>query len=166
MPDAEFEEKEYEGPLYNQIEKNSNLLWSPGQVLETHLGIDRGIFLEEALIWPFFSFQAPLKGLQLSRYKSNPFFRSIRKDSQRELPNFKLNLFIQAKRPSYSTKPNKKLKSLGLTSKYWSIEIKDDQKKVLSELSAMIGSKGYVCYASPVFDKKKSFIITLRKTQS
>ncbi|TGM41708.1 hypothetical protein EHQ92_18085 [Leptospira biflexa] len=163
MPDAEFEEKEYEGPLYNQLERKSNLLWSPGQVLENLVGIDRGIFLEEALLWPFFNNQVALKGLQLSRYKTNPFFRSIKKNHQMELPNFKLNLFIQAKRPSYSTKPTKKLRNLGLTKKYWSIYIKDEQQEILSEFSKMIGSKGHVCYATPVFDTKKELFNHTKK---
>jgi hypothetical protein len=30
---AEFEEKEYEAPLYNQLESGTRLVWPPGQVL-------------------------------------------------------------------------------------------------------------------------------------
>lgn len=41
MKPAEFEEKEYEGPLYNQLERGNRLLWPPGQVLEGYLGFDR-----------------------------------------------------------------------------------------------------------------------------
>jgi len=37
---AEFEEKSYEAPLYNQLERGQNRLFVPGQVLENTLGFD------------------------------------------------------------------------------------------------------------------------------
>lgn len=37
---AEFEEKDFEEPLYNQLENGERDVWTPGQCLEEHIGID------------------------------------------------------------------------------------------------------------------------------
>jgi hypothetical protein len=31
---SEFEEREFEAPLYNQLESGTRLVWSPGQVFD------------------------------------------------------------------------------------------------------------------------------------
>jgi hypothetical protein len=43
MNPADFEEKEYEAPLYQQLERGDPRIWAPGQVLEHYLGFDRGL---------------------------------------------------------------------------------------------------------------------------
>lgn len=40
---AEFEEGEYRGPLFNQLE-TSHLVWEPGQVFEKHIGVDKAVW--------------------------------------------------------------------------------------------------------------------------
>jgi hypothetical protein len=40
---AEFEEREYEYPLYFELSHDSGNIWSPGQVLEGHFGFDAAI---------------------------------------------------------------------------------------------------------------------------
>ena len=51
---SEFEEKEYEAPLYNQLECGTRLVWSPGQVFEEYIGVDRAIFLRDPVLWRHF----------------------------------------------------------------------------------------------------------------
>ena len=43
---SEFEEKEYEAPLYNQLERTPGLVWSPGQVALSlaHRELQRPLF--------------------------------------------------------------------------------------------------------------------------
>jgi hypothetical protein len=65
---AEFEEKAYEGPLYNQLERGNNLLFTPGQVLEKTLGFDAGLFVTQAAIWETLGYKTPLQGAALAYY--------------------------------------------------------------------------------------------------
>lgn len=50
METVEFEEKEYESALYNQLASSNIHLWSPGQVLESYLGFDAALLVDD----PFF----------------------------------------------------------------------------------------------------------------
>jgi hypothetical protein len=50
MTKAEFEERAYEAPLYNQLERGQQDIWTPGQVLESRVGFDRGLFLTRSAI--------------------------------------------------------------------------------------------------------------------
>jgi hypothetical protein len=68
MAIAEFEEREFEAPLYNQLEVGSNLVWSPGQVFEEHIGIDRAIFVESPTFWRLIRRLGPPPGVFLHRY--------------------------------------------------------------------------------------------------
>jgi len=92
---TEFEEGEFRGPLFNQLEKGSNLLWEPGQVFEKIVGIDRASLCINDYLWNLHGFSSPLGGLSLHRRK----FRYIWNTSKPKkiLPDFNLNLFIQAK---------------------------------------------------------------------
>jgi hypothetical protein len=59
---AEFEEKSYELPLYNQLERNNAVLFAPRQVLENTLGFDAGIFMANAALWETLGYKTPLRG--------------------------------------------------------------------------------------------------------
>jgi hypothetical protein len=68
MITAEFEEKSYEAPLYNQLERGNPTIFSPGQVLESKLGFDRGLFLAQEALWEILGYKSPLKGAALAYY--------------------------------------------------------------------------------------------------
>ena len=53
---AEFEEKEYEAPLYNQLEAGNQNVWSPGQVFESRIGIDHGVLVDNPRFWRHIGF--------------------------------------------------------------------------------------------------------------
>lgn len=94
---AEFEEKSFEKALYTQLENGTTFnVWSPGQCFEAYIGIDYAgnIFSNE--FWSRFGGYAP-KGVILNDYNMGYIWRKMVK--KRMLPNFQLNLFIQAKRP-------------------------------------------------------------------
>ena len=65
---CEFEEKEYEGPLYTQLERGNLHLWNPGQVLESYLGFDRAFFLEDPYLFDLHHYRSPLRGFLPSRF--------------------------------------------------------------------------------------------------
>jgi len=113
---SEFEEKEYEAPLYNQLESGTNLIWSPGQVFEHHIGIDRAMLLQNPAVWKVFGYNRALPGVLLEMYDWNFIWR---RRQRRPLPDFKLNLFVQAKRCYfYNRRPNH-LKSTAIHSPCW-----------------------------------------------
>ena len=59
---CEFEEKSYEGPLYNQLERKNALIFTPGQVLEAVLGFDHSVWLTNSAIWETLGYDSPPAG--------------------------------------------------------------------------------------------------------
>lgn len=147
MKTAEFEEKEYEGPLYNQLEAGCPHLWSPGQVFEHHIGIDRAMMINNARFWRLLARSIP-RGAVLSRYPWDLFPQSHR---TRPLPSFRLNLFIQAKRPKSFKQPPRHIRNAGLTGRGWCFDVDAHQQSALEVVATQLGSKAAVVYASPAF---------------
>ncbi|WP_115512342.1 MULTISPECIES: hypothetical protein [Xanthomonas] len=147
MAKIEFEEKEYETALYRELRTAKNRLWSPGQVLEEVLGFDYSVYNKNPKFWKKLGVSRP-KGLKLSTaYPAHPKIT-------RPLPNFELNLFIQAKRPkAYRLKATATLAAAGLKSPHWRFNIKAAQQQRLLILSVLAGPKALVCYAAPAFHK-------------
>ena len=102
MKRAEFEEKSYEAPLYNQLERGQRDIFTPGQVLESQLGFDRGLYLTQTALWETLGYDTPLRGAALAYYQWPPWWEPP--ERRRQLPRFRLNLFLQAKRPVTTTR--------------------------------------------------------------
>jgi len=145
---CEFEEGEYRAPLFNQLH-TSNLLWEPGQVFEKHIGIDHAMWTINAHIHSLYGHRSPLNGAYLARYNWDYIWATRKR--KKKLPSFKLNLFIQAKRPHYGRYAPKDMKLLGLKSPFWRFEITPHQQVALERLSAQLKNKAIVCYACPTF---------------
>ena len=148
MKAAEFEEKEYEGPLYNQLERGNRLLWSPGQVLEEYLGFDRAFMLEDSYLWRLHEIRRPYRGL--SPYFSRwPFLPPERRHRNR-LPRFRVNCFIQAKRSEFGKRLTKRLASLGERRPFFRFGIESDQQTTLEAAASRLRGKALFVYAAPV----------------
>lgn len=152
MKFADFEESEYRGPLYNQLEWGNHLLWEPGQVFEKHIGIDRAALCTNDYLWELHGYDTPLNGIFMHRRHWH-FIWSERK-KRKSLPNFKLNLFLQAKRPAVLSRGNKNLKNNGIKGGCWKFETTGHQQVALEELERKLRGEALVCYASPVFHKQ------------
>jgi len=146
---ADFEEKSYEGPLYNQLERGNQFLFTPGQVLESTVGFDRGLFVAQAALWQTLGYKSPLRGAALAYYDwpswgpPNP---------RAQLPRFRLNLFLQAKRPWYHERRPRNLKNVaGVAAPLWSFRIDEDQQRLLETLASTTQGKAHVSYASAAF---------------
>lgn len=146
---ADFEESEYRGPLYNQLEWGNHLLWEPGQVFEKHIGIDRASMCTNSYLWSMHGFLNPLGGALMHR--RNWGFIWSRRKKRKELPNFQLNLFLQAKRPYRLSSGSKDLKAKGIKAGCWKFEITAHQQIALEKLDAKLAGDALVCYASPSF---------------
>ena len=160
MQDAEFEEREYEAPLYNQLERGSDLLWSPGQVFERHIGIDRGMFTLDDLVFQLHGHAGPLRGAALARYGwPRSWFRSR---PNRKLPTFRLNLFVQAKRSQWGRRLPARIKKLGIATPFWKFNIVPHQQSALQTVAGRLGARALIVYAAPAFHEHKQLYLHTR----
>lgn len=157
MTPADFEEREYEGPLYHQLELGSRLLWSPGQVLEFHLGFDRAAFLAEAYLFKLHGYKGPLAGVTISRFPwpSLPHSSPLRQ----RLPPFRLNCFIQAKRPEIGKRLPSNLAALGTTRPFYRFHITPHQQRHLFAAADRLRDRALFVYAAPVFGTARELFL-------
>lgn len=147
---AEFEEKSYEVPLYTQLERSSSDLFPPGQVLEHTLGFDAGLFMANQAIWETLGYKSVLQGAALAYYDWPHAWRLPRPGIK--LPRFKLNLFLQVKRPLVHKRCPRALKSLGsMRGPLWSFPIDSLQQRRLEVLQTTLAGRAHVAYASAAF---------------
>lgn len=149
MKPADFEESEYRGPLYNQLERGNHLVWEPGQVFEKHIGIDRAAYVTDPYFWGLHGFSTPMHGVVLLDFDWKYIWRKRLKN--KILPDFQLNLFLQAKRPHAGTRPRAAIKKKGIAGNYWKFEITPHQQTALERMRENISDRAIVCYASPAF---------------
>jgi hypothetical protein len=147
---SEFEERSFEAPLYNQLETGTRLVWSPGQVFEQYVGFDRAIFLEDPLLWHIFGVRRPPRGTLLGRYDW-PFYSRRRRRG--EFPNFKLNLFIQAKRSHYYRRRPRHLAKFLPSQPCWRFDIQSAQQETVAKIANRMGNRAVVVYAAPAFHR-------------
>ena len=164
MITAEFEEKSYEAPLYNQLERGNPTIFSPGQVLESKLGFDRGLFLAQEALWEILGYKSPLKGAALAYYDWPRGYGPVQPNSQ--LPRFRLNLFLQAKRPVYHERKPRSLRSIKeLSAPLWSFRITPHQQRLLETLADTMHGRAHVAYAAAAFHTNSAlFTHTKRRT--
>ena len=150
MPHAEFEEKEYEGPLNRELLGQSRHLWTPGLVFEFHFGIDAGLLVSNKNFWQMMGYTKPPVGASLPALKWGYLWKAL--GAVRTLPSFDLNLFLQIKRPYVVSKPRGVFSNLGFSSPFWRFAITGHQQRALERLSNKIGSAGLVTYGCAAFD--------------
>lgn len=161
MKPVEFEEKEYEGPLYNQLERGSQLIWPPGQVLEEYLGFDRIAYLDYGYLWHIHGIHQPYRGVVPFRF----VWPSLPHAMKFRLPRFRANCFIQAKRPEVGKRIPKKLAALGIRKPYFRFAIESDQQRVLEAAARRLRKRALFVYAAPVFSKSQElFAHTVKGT--
>lgn len=150
MTPAEFEEKSYEAPLYNQLERGQRDVFTPGQVLESQLGFDRGLFLTQAALWQTLGYDSPLRGAALAYYHWPPWWGPP--DPRKQLPRFRLNLFLQAKRPVYYKRKPRTLRTIStIGAPLWAFRITEHQQRLLKTLSDRTRGRAHVAYAAAAF---------------
>ena len=151
MRPSEFEEREYEAPLYVQLQHASTNVWAPGQVLEAHVGFDYALFTSHPYFWKLQGFEAPPSGIYLGAHHPEHWWHE--RQFHRPLPDFSLNLFIQAKRPMIGSRVTSALKAQGLNAPYWKFLVSHDQQLVLESLAMSTSGSALVSYACPAFDR-------------
>jgi hypothetical protein len=154
MPVADFEEKEFEFPLYRELLASEFDLWTPGQVLEGHLGFDAALRVA-ADYWEIVGRQ-PAPGVRLARYGLSPILAK-----PGELPDFSLNLFLQVKRPFEYASPPREVQAHGLKAPCWYFETRhgdppdEGQQALLERIEEHLKGRAEVAYAGPAFAQKR-----------
>ncbi len=69
MKPAEFEEKDFEGPLYNQQLLGSQHLATPGQVFEGSFGVAAVLAAMHPEFWRMFGYSAVPRGVNLNNFR-------------------------------------------------------------------------------------------------
>lgn len=148
MKPAEFSEEAFEAPLYNQLERGSSLVWSPGRVLEQHLGFDRAIYVVDAAVWQILGHGRAPKGAALAYYHW-PWWPIPH--PRKSLPDFRLNLFLQAKRSTYWARTPRAAKKKGMSAPCFGFRTTPHQHRALVRLAKKLRKKAQVTYAAPAF---------------
>ncbi|MGF1831495.1 hypothetical protein L4D04_20435 [Photobacterium angustum] len=146
---AEFEEKDFEAPLYNELKFGSHRIATPGQVFEGKFGIDAALEAEHPLFWDLFGYYDVPRGVVLDELRWG--FMWHRLGRKRRLPTFTTNLLVQAKRPDVLSRVPSDLKRYGFTPKYWRFDITPHQQEILEKVAKKLRRRALVVYASPAF---------------
>ena len=151
MSVAEFEEKEFEGPLNGQLGLGGPL-WSPGQVLEQLVGFDVAMLTQDMVFWTAQGFASPPQGaVVLPGWWPGALARlAVR---VRRPPPFKMNVFLQHKRPEYLSKATATEWSCWKVA-YFRFAITRHQQVALDACASALGQNGLVAYASPAFHSR------------
>lgn len=149
MEHAEFEEKDFEGPLYNELLLGSHRFATPGQVFENAFGIDAALEAQHPIFWDQFGYRDIPDGINLNHYRWGWVWR--RYGGSRELPSFPVNLLIQAKRPDYLLGRRADFVDLGIPAHYWRFFTTEHQQLMLEQLVRQLHHRALVVYASPAF---------------
>lgn len=145
---ADFEEKEFEGPLNSQLCLGGPH-WPPGQVLEAVVGFDAALLVQDSLFWALHGFATPPGGAAIRSSWWPSFFARVAL-AIKSPPPFRLNLFLQHKRPEYlHGKLAKEWNDWGQP--YYRFWTTAHQQAALESCALALGSHGLVAYACPAF---------------
>jgi hypothetical protein len=151
MRRAEFHEQEFEGFLYRQLGAADPRLWHPHEVLEQYLGFDRGLFLTRSYLRKVAGARGPLNGF--SPYFYYDFWPELADAGvpRSRLPRFRLNCFLQAKRPEFGNRAPNAAKSLGKKRPVYRFSCDSDQQDTLEKVAKKLSKRAVFAYAAPAF---------------
>lgn len=147
--DIEFKEKTFEKHFGHELARLTNFTFSPDQCDESLLGFDEAFFMPEE--W-FFRIGPYVRRRRRSRLTGIEIdeFNKLGKEIARHMPDFRLNLFIQFKRPTYLTSRGAKEWSDWRQS-YYRYETTPHQQEALERIDAQSYGRAATIYASPAF---------------
>lgn len=100
--DIEFKEKTFEKYFGHELARLTNITFSPDQCDEALLGFDEAFFLPEEWFFRFGPYVRRRRREQLTGIEIDEFNRHGEMIAS-HMPEFRLNLFVQFKRPKYLT---------------------------------------------------------------
>lgn len=149
--DIEFKERTFEKYFGHELARLTNITFSPDQCDEALLGFDEAFFMPEEWFFRFAPFvrrrrRGRITGIEIEE------FNKLGKEIARHMPKFKLNLFVQFKRPAYLTSRGAREWS-DWNQSYYRYEITPHQQEALERIDAQSSGRAVTIYASPAFWK-------------
>ena len=146
----EFEEKTYESYFNSELDRKSSMYFPFGQVQEGSIGLDSSANSRNRRLWRFlghpFWFFPPFSGVELRDVASE--MEAFLGHAIKHVPQIKVNLLIQYKRPEYITMSNGG-EWHHWNQKYFRYDIYHRQQELLGRLEAVFGDNAIIIYASP-----------------
>ena len=147
--DIEFKEKTFEKYFGHELARLTNITFSPDQCDEALLGFDEAFFMPEEWFFRFGPYvrrrrRGRLTGVEIDE------FNKLGKMIASHMPKFKLNLFVQFKRPKFLTSSGAKEWSDWKQS-YYRYETTPHQQEALERIDAQSFGRAATIYASPAF---------------
>lgn len=147
--EIEFKEKTFEKHFGHEVARLTNITFSPDQCDEALLGFDEAFFVPKEWFLRFGPYvrrgrRARLTGIEINE------FNKIGKVIASHMPEFKLNLFVQFKRPKFLTSRGAKEWS-DWKQCYYRYETTPHQQEALERIDAQSHGRASTIYASPAF---------------
>lgn len=146
---AEFKEKTYETYFLSELARQTNILYSPDQNDEGALGFD-GSFLLPLPTWrmvfPYARFRRWRRLIGISASEIGDFGAELNS----HLPPFRLNLFVQYKRPDWMHRSNATEWS-SWNAPYFRYTIEAKQQSLLEKIVEAAADRAAVVYAAAAF---------------
>lgn len=144
-----FTEKPFEKYVAIELGKKTNVSFSPDQPLEGILGFDDGFFLPWPFIAPFTSLAyakslQPLPGILLNELEH------VSEELGKRLPPFRLNLFLQHKRPEYMSRASA-AEWASWKCCYYRYATTPHQQVLLEKIDNQASGRALTLYASAAF---------------
>src|SRR5579859_2609005 len=154
-----FEEKSFENYFNNELDRNSDIYFPPGQVQEGNLGFDSSAFSRNRRLWrrlgyPFWYFPH-FEGADLTEIAGE--MERLLGEELDDIPSMKANLLFQYKRPEYISIP---LGSewIHWNQPYYRYDIYPEQQSLLMHIHTHFGAKILILYASPAIHEVNDLV--------
>lgn len=147
MTIPDYEEAQFEAPLMAELADSSQSLFRPGNVAERMLGFDGAVLSHHPLFWSLWG-RSPGTG--------KPSLPDWLFDQEVDLtlPEWRLNLFVQSKRPQWMKQSHAK-EWEEWKKEYFRFIITPHQQGALEICTERLGSAGLVVYAAPAIGEAR-----------
>ncbi|MDQ0314605.1 hypothetical protein [Amorphus orientalis] len=147
--DVEFKEKTFEKYFGHELARITNMTFSPDQCDEAFLGFDEAFLMPPS--W-FFRFGPYMRGRRRERLTGVEIdeFNMLGKGLASHMPDFKFNLFVQFKRPTFLVSPGAR-EWFDWKQSYYRYAITHHQQEALERIDAQSYGRAAAVYASPAF---------------
>lgn len=156
---AEFEEKQFETALNDELKDVGSLIYAPGQVLEHGLGIDAALVSHDTRLWTLFN-SPPNALYPLMRtpagLRLRPEYWAQLDQALPYFPQTQFNVFLQHKRPHYSSSAGCKEWSFW-NGPYFQYNVVDHQQAALEKLAVLAAGQALVAYSCPALHTYEEF---------
>lgn len=147
--DIQFKEKTFEKYFGHELARLTNETFSPDQCDEAWLGFDEAFFVPVAWLMRFGPYVRRRRLHRLTGVDIEEFNKAGKVISS-HLPDFKLNLFVQFKRPEFLRSRGAKQWS-DWNQSYFRYETTPHQQEALERIDAQSNGRAAIVYASPAF---------------